>query len=253
MRAFGAGVNPGNGSNVCTLLSGCQAGSEAAAGVGALASPIHLAYDNAGGVYVGDTQLERVSQFSLDTGFVRAFGAGVVNGAAAFQVCTPATGCVAGLDSAIPGATVNPYGVAVESGGTVLVAEEGGGMGNSFARIERFGTVPDPPAPPAPPATPSNEFKFGKLKLNKKAGTATLTINVPGAGSAVVKGTGIKKAKKAAKAAGKLSLPVKLSGKAKKKLGEKGKATVTAKVTFTPSGGAALTQKRKLTLKKNLP
>lgn len=53
--------------------------------------------------------------------------------------------------------------------------------------------------------------------------------------------------------AGKLNLPVKLKGKAKTKLLDKGKSVVTVKVSFTPSGGAALTQKRKLTLKKTLP
>lgn len=251
VRALGAGVNP-NGSGVCTAASGCLAGSNAEV-AGALAGPVHLAYDNAGGVYVGDVELDRVSQFNLETGFVRAFGVGVVNGSAAFQVCTAATGCRAGLDSTIPGATPNPYGVAVESGGSVLVAEEGEGMGNTFARIERFGFVPDPPAPPAPPVAPSNKFKFGKLKLNKKAGTATLTLNVPGAGSAVLKGAGIKKVKKAAKKAGKLSLPVKLKGKAKEKLLEKGKSAISAKVTFTPSGGKALTKQKRLTLKKTLP
>jgi len=252
LRAFGAAVNASNGSGICTAVSGCQVGA-AGAGAGALGFPAHLAYDNAGSVYAGDTELDRVSQVNLDTGFVRAFGAGVVNGAAAFQVCTVATGCAAGLDSAIPGATANPYGVAVASDGSILVAEEAGGMGSApFARIERFGFVPDPPAPPAPPA-PANQFKFGKLKLNKKAGTATLTITVPGAGNAVLKGTWIKKVKKAAKKAGKLSLPVKLKGKAKEKLLEKGKATVTAKITFTPNGGAGLTKKKKLTLKKTLP
>lgn len=253
VRALGAGVNP-NGSGVCTTASGCQEGSNGEA-AGALAGPVHLAYDNAGGVYAGDVELDRVSQFNLETGFVRSFGAGVVNGSAAFQVCTAATGCRAGLDSTIPGATPNPYGVAVESGGTVLVAEEGDGMGNTFARIERFGFVPDPPAPPVPPAppAPSNQFKFGQLKLNKKAGTATLTITLPGAGSAVLKGNGVKKVKKAAKKAGKLSLPVKLKGKAKEKLLEKGRASVSAKLTFTPTGGKALTKQKRLTLKKTLP
>lgn len=248
-RGLGAGVNASNGGGICTEVSGCQAGS-GGAGAGALGEGVHLAYDNAGGVYVGDVGLERVSQFNLASGFVRAFGAGVLNGAAEFQVCT--TICAEGLPLTIAGATPNPYGVAVAADGSVLVAEEGSGMGNTLARIERFGFIPDPPAPPGPPVAPSNNFKFGKLKLNKKAGSATLTINVPGAGSAVLKGNGIKKVKKAARKAGKLNLPVKLTGKAKKKLLEKGKSAVSAKITFTPSGGKALTKQKRLTLKKKL-
>lgn len=256
VRGLGAGVNVSDGSGVCTLASGCQTGAEGS-GPGALGSPIHLDFDGQSSVYVGDTDLERVAQFDLTTGFVRAFGAGVVNGASQFQVCTAT--CSIGQALTIPGATPNPFGIAVASGGAVLVAEEGDAESETgFARIERFGEAPDPPAPgppaPGPPVTPpANQFKFGKLKLNRKAGTATLTISVPGAGSAVLKGNGIKRAKKAAKAAGKLNLAVKPKGKAKTRLLNKGKSVVTVKITFTPSGGAGLTLKKKLTLKKTLP
>ncbi|MDX6623446.1 MAG: tripartite motif-containing protein 71 [Solirubrobacterales bacterium] len=248
VRGLGAGVNVSNGSGVCTTASGCREGPPGA-GAGTLGSPVHLTFDRAGGVYVGDTELERVSQFDLGTGFVRAFGAGVVDGAAAFQVCTAI--CAAGLPLTIAGATPNPYGLAVAGDGTVLVAEEGEAEKGSFARIERFGDLPAPPLPD-PPAAPSNKFRFGKLKLNEKAGTATLTITVPGAGSAVLKGNGIKKVKRTAKKAGKLKLPVKLKGKAKEKLLEQGRSAVSAKVTFTPKGGKALTKQKRMTLKKRL-
>ncbi len=166
-------------------------------------------------------------------------------------MCTSASGCQKGLESTIPGATPDPFGLAFDCRGALYVAEESGG----FSRVERFGEPGTalPPctsvAPIAAPATkPSNKFKFGKLKLNRKKGTAILVVKVPGAGKLVLKGKGIHKAKRAAKKAGNVKLPVKLVGKAKRKLLETGKATVKAKVTFTPTGGTARTKAKSLTL-----
>ncbi|HEX3239324.1 MAG TPA: hypothetical protein VHR18_04215 [Solirubrobacterales bacterium] len=52
----------------------------------------------------------------------------------------------------------------------------------------------------------------------------------------------MKKATKSAKAAGKLKLAVKPTTKTAKILTEAGKAKVTVKVTFTPSGGEPRTR-----------
>jgi hypothetical protein len=108
----------------------------------------------------------------------------------------------------------------------------------------------------APPVTssasPSNAIRFGKLKLNKKNGTATLTITVSSPGSVVLSGAGVKKLTKAAKRAGSVALTVRLTGKAEGKLTKTGKAKVKSKVTFTPTGGIAATKMKTLTLKKTL-
>jgi DNA-binding beta-propeller fold protein YncE len=260
-EAFGKEVNEEDGSDVCDEGSGCFAGGTDES-AGSLAEPTALSVDAAGDIYVGDTGYERVSEFSSDGTFVKAWGAGVENGEAAFQVCTAESGCLAGLeDTSVTGATPNPYGVAADCGGGVYVATEG----TNFAHVERFGesgsALPPcasapPPAPqvaaPALAPPPSNQFKFGKLRLNPKQGTATLLVKAPGAGSLVLAGKGIKKVKRALKLAGTVKLPIKLLGKAEKKLAKTGTSKVTAKVTFTPTGGSPLTKKRKLKLKKSL-
>jgi DNA-binding beta-propeller fold protein YncE len=256
-EAFGKGVNDENGGDVCNAASGCREG-ETDESAGSLDEPTALSVDSSGDIYVGDTGYDRVAEFSAAGAFVKAWGAGVLNGEALFQVCTTASGCVAGLeDGRISGATTNPYGVAADCGGGVYVSEEESG----FAHVERFGesgsalppcpaVAPPPATPIAAPAAPSNRFKFGKLKLNRKKGTALLIVKVPDPGRLVLRGKGIKKVKRAAKHAGNVKLPVRLVGKAKKKLAKTGTSKVTARVTFTPNGGKSLTKKRKLKLKE---
>jgi hypothetical protein len=101
---------------------------------------------------------------------------------------------------------------------------------------------------------PSNTLTFGQLVRNKKKGTATLTVNVPNAGQLDYSGTSIKIAETAAvktvTAAGPLKFRIKATGKKKRKLNETGKVKVKPRFTFTPTGGTARTQSRKLKLKK---
>jgi hypothetical protein len=110
---------------------------------------------------------------------------------------------------------------------------------------------PPPEGGPPPPAgapvpivgTPPNEFRFGKVKKNKKKGTAKLTVKVPGPGELELATTknikpdqGLSEGGSFIGAAGKKPVSIKPRGKAKKKLNTKGKATVKAKVTYTPVG-----------------
>ncbi len=103
---------------------------------------------------------------------------------------------------------------------------------------------------PTPPAKPSNKITLNKVKLNKKKGTAKLTLSVLAPGLLVLKGKGIKRASKALTTAGSASLTVKAAAKALKKLDANGAVTVKAKITFTPTGGSANTLTKKLTLEK---
>ena len=92
-------------------------------------------------------------------------------------------------------------------------------------------------------ATPSNAFRFGRLKRNRARGTAVLSVTVPGPGTIALAGKGIvAKPARAVAAAGVVKLQIKARGKARRKLGRVGKAKVTAKVTYTPTGGVANTQ-----------
>ena len=107
----------------------------------------------------------------------------------------------------------------------------------------------------------SNNFSFGKLKKNKKKGTAKLTVDVPGPGTVSLAGKGVKAqrprsgeritAAKAVTEAGTVTFPIKAKGKKKSKLQSTGKVKLKVKVTYTPSGGAADTETKPVKLIDN--
>lgn len=89
-----------------------------------------------------------------------------------------------------------------------------------------------------------------KAKLNRKKGTATLSVRVPVAGTLTLTGKQVVKQKRTAKAAGTIKLTIKAKGKAKKALTNKGKVKVKLTVAFAPASGSATSQLKKLVLKK---
>jgi hypothetical protein len=97
----------------------------------------------------------------------------------------------------------------------------------------------------------SNSFAFGKKNLNKKKGTATLTVSVPNPGELTMStsptGAGLTKS---VATAGDVQLLVKATGKQKKQLKQSGKVTVKPTIAFTPTGGETNTQSTRLKLKK---
>lgn len=98
---------------------------------------------------------------------------------------------------------------------------------------------------------PDNAFEFGKVKKNKKKGTAKLTVIVPGTGEVeLAKTKKVKGDEEHAEAAGEVKLEVKPTPKAKQKLNEKGKAKVEVEVTYTPTGGDPNTEDKQLKLVK---
>jgi hypothetical protein len=100
---------------------------------------------------------------------------------------------------------------------------------------------------------PSNQFSIGKLALNKKKGTATLTLVVPGPGRLVLSGKGIKRAVAQATQAGSVKMPVRAVGKTRKKLAKRGRVKVRLAIAYTPDGGEALVKGRTAKLIKKLP
>jgi hypothetical protein len=105
-----------------------------------------------------------------------------------------------------------------------------------------------PPGKGLPPLG-SNRFKFGKLKLNRKNGTAVLTVEAPGSGDLTAKGKGIKRAKAKATKAGKVKLRLKPTPSGRETLEDKHKLRVKLAVTFDPAGGSPRTQTKTVVLK----
>jgi hypothetical protein len=106
-------------------------------------------------------------------------------------------------------------------------------------------------------------FSFGKLKRNKKKGTATLPVDVPGPGTLVLTGKGLVKQRlgaasragalaKTVNAAGRVKLKVKAKGKKRRRLDATGTVTVMAKITYTPTGGVSNTKAKRIKLVKRL-
>ena len=141
-------------------------------------------------------------------------------------------------------------------------------LGEFNAGVDSVATGPVPPAPPLTPAPtsapaastpPSNAFSFGKFKLNKKNGTATLKVNVPGAGSLILVDAKkkapkrIRRATATATAAGAVTLTLKATGAGRKALQNTGKLQFKALVTFSPTGGTAATRAFGGKLKLKLP
>ncbi len=89
----------------------------------------------------------------------------------------------------------------------------------------------------------SNAVTFGKLKRNKKKGTALLPVNVPGRGTLALKGKGVKavpaEASVSTTGQSTVKLAIRAKGKARKRLVETGKTKLKAAVTFTPTSDPA--------------
>jgi len=93
------------------------------------------------------------------------------------------------------------------------------------------------------------KLKLGAAKLNPAAGTATLKVKVPGAGTLKVAGKGVFKVKKSAKKAKSLTVTIKASGAAKAALLGTGSAKVKPKLTFKPKSGSSVSKTKPITLK----
>jgi len=98
---------------------------------------------------------------------------------------------------------------------------------------------------------PSNEFSFGKVKRNKRKGTAKLAVNVPGAGDLeLAKTRKVKGATERATGDGTVQLKIVPTGRTLEKLEDTGASKVKATVTFTPDNGDPNTKQKKLKLKR---
>ena len=97
-----------------------------------------------------------------------------------------------------------------------------------------------------------NYFTIGKLRKNRKRGTATLSVTIPEPGTIVASGKGIRKATARAAKAGVVKVLLKASGKGLKKLNKNGKLKTKLKVAYTPDGGDLNVKRLKMVLSKRL-
>ncbi len=95
---------------------------------------------------------------------------------------------------------------------------------------------------------PSNRFRFGKIKRNRRNGTARLQIKVPGPGLLVLKGKKVRYAQHKTTKAGSTFLTVRPKIRLNKALKHRHHAKVKVRVTFTPTGGKARTMAKALKL-----
>jgi virginiamycin B lyase len=152
----------------------------------------------------------------------------------------------------ITGAT-NPDGLAV-NGSHIHWANSGG---NTIGRANLDGTAVNhgfimgaasPGGVALDPPPPSNEFSFGKLKRNKRRGTATLIVLTPGPGELALNGKGLVKQRRTT--ASTVKLRIKAKGRKRRKLNRSGRVKVAAKVSYTPTFGVTATKTRKIRLRK---
>jgi len=123
--------------------------------------------------------------------------------------------------------------------------------------------VSPPPGGGGSRTPPSNTITLAGAKLNRKKGTATIPVTVPGPGTLTLTGKGVASqrpvgvsrpatAARTVSAPGIVNLLVKAKGKTKKTLFSTGKAKIKLTITFTPTGGSAASQTKTVKLKKTL-
>jgi hypothetical protein len=239
VRAVGVDVVPGGGTGfeTCTPATGCKRGIPGG-GAGQLSFVLGVGTDTAGNVYVADSGNRRVSQFTTDGAFVRAFGLDVVPGGGKdFEVCTGTTGCKRGRSGAGAGALLLPSAVAADRSGSIYVSDVGS------SRIGCFGE---------PSRTPCvrNLFDFGALKRDRRRGTASLAVKVPGPGNLVVGGKRVKRVGVHPETAGAATVRIRPTANARRKLSRNGEAHVRISVTYTPPNGGANTRLTGIELRK---
>lgn len=154
----------------------------------------------------------------------------------------------------VPGATAATLTAA--SAGSYACRPRAGNRAGTVTVTSAAHAVSAPPAhkpatkKPTTLVTVSNSFKFGKLKLYRRKGTAKLAIMVPGAGRLKLSGKAIKTSRRRAKRKGTIYLSVVPRGSLKRKLKSKGTRKVKLKITFAPSGGKAKSRTHRVKLKR---
>jgi hypothetical protein len=123
------------------------------------------------------------------------------------------------------------------------------GNGDGTAVIDRGAYELAPPGPQTQPISGrSTSFRLGKVKRNRRKGTAKLEVVVPAGGRIVLKGKKVKRAQVDVPRAGTFRVPVVPKRGPARKLKRRGSARVSIEVAYTPAGGAPSTLSKELKL-----
>jgi DNA-binding beta-propeller fold protein YncE len=131
--ASGTGETPGDGLEFCVpVFSTCKAGEPGTLG-GELDGPRDVEA-GAGGVYVADSDNDRIQRYDSTGGFQRAWGRDVLSGAPTdvTETCVDAAMCKKALEGTEGGEFSIPSGLASDDSGDVYVADL------AAHRIQRF-------------------------------------------------------------------------------------------------------------------
>ncbi len=133
-RTWGENVDsvaPGTGPEICTVAANCQEATNTGDGLGGTFSlAYHVAVDENSSVYVTDNNWDRVSKYTINGGFIRAWGADIVEGDGdnGLEVCVAAQGdtCQAPLPIHQPaprdqGEFYVPAGIAADADNNIYV------------------------------------------------------------------------------------------------------------------------------------
>ncbi len=167
------------------------------------------------------------------------FNRNLNTGAVSFAGCTSSNSNVAGCTK-IAGASANGTNTGLDTLTSIAISADGRNVygaaqtGDALARFDR--------------ERPSNLLRFGKTKRNRKRGTATLRVKVPGRGELVLGGNGVKPVVRTLDQAATVPILVAAKGRTAKRLRKRGRVVVRAKLTFTPVGNDPRTVTRKLKL-----
>lgn len=172
---FSAGLNPGSG-------------------------PFWIVAGPDGNLWFTDRGSTRaIGRIDPDTQAITEFSAGLTPGAGMIGIAAGPDGALwfperndppalpaIGRASTAGASTEFSNGLNPGSGPRLITAGPDGNMwftdnGDTTAAIGRIGTAPPP----------SSSFAFGKLRRNKRRGTATLTVEVPGPGTLALSGRGL--------------------------------------------------------------
>jgi DNA-binding beta-propeller fold protein YncE len=141
LRTWGKDVVTGGGTGleVCDTASLCKAGAGSTGLGGELNTPVAVASDDEGSVYVADTNGNQVQKFDSVGTWERTWGKDVINGGSTgFEVCTTASACKKGNNSGGLGGELNqPIGIAAD-GTSVFVTDPYWGRIQEFDPSGRF-------------------------------------------------------------------------------------------------------------------